>query len=414
VELLIMKTKNIALSAVLFTTACVHDISQFDRVEIEQARDLDILFVYDTSATRGTYDVMAQQIDDLMVLNTIDGQLPNLHVGVVTTDLGTSSAEGAGTTTIGRCANDGDGAKLVTFGRDLGTGNFLIDERGAGGARTKNYASATLAAELALLTNPSLADAPLGCERPQPFEAMRRALDPATNPNFIRPNAMLAVIFLTSGDDCSAAVAGSFSCVAEGVICEGNPAQPGTATNCQPREATGGTVDVSAYKAFLESYKQYRGDLVVGAVTGDGTTLVTNDDRTIATGCTGAGGSAQPAIRVNALVAQMGGASVNTCTQDNAYETLVAPILRQHERSCLQNLEESTLRDCTVIETLADGTTATLERCPEGGADVAACWYTYEADPVACPDAAHLAVGVDRGTSTVPVGSSIEATCYLK
>jgi len=81
-------TKLALLSLTL--AACTHDLSEFDRVDnVSTARDLDILYVYDTSGDHGNYDTAAGQLDVLTSqLALVDGQVPNLHVGVVTADLG--------------------------------------------------------------------------------------------------------------------------------------------------------------------------------------------------------------------------------------------------------------------------------------------------------------------------------------
>ena len=46
----------------LVLASCTHDIAVFDRVDVQTARDLDILYVFDNSLDRGTYDRMASQL----------------------------------------------------------------------------------------------------------------------------------------------------------------------------------------------------------------------------------------------------------------------------------------------------------------------------------------------------------------
>ncbi|HEY0195741.1 MAG TPA: hypothetical protein VGC42_31720, partial [Kofleriaceae bacterium] len=167
---------SIIALAPLALPACTHDVEAYDQVDIAPARDLDVLYVFDNSIDRGTYDQMAGQLGDLTArLSQLDGQLPDLHVGVVTTDLGT---RGAMDTTdgpaLGRCSGSGDGGRLSTFNAGLDFGNFLEDGRGPAGTRVRNFGGA-LTDQLARLTDPAM-DENMGCEFPQPLEAMKRAL----------------------------------------------------------------------------------------------------------------------------------------------------------------------------------------------------------------------------------------------
>jgi hypothetical protein len=283
----------------------------------------------------------------------VDGQLPSLHVGVVTTDLGTRSRlDPQPGPPIGHCAGDGDAGKLATFNAGLSFGNFLEDLRGPGGTRIRNFDSG-LVPELARLTDPAPGTANTGCEFPQPLEAMRRALDPATNPDFIRPGAVLAIVFLTSQDDCSLARGAmldpfdtslgpslAFRCTEQGVICDpDDPRKPGTHTGCRPRERSAFLVDVSEYQTFLAHYKPDPRDVVVSAVAGPRSPFEVRNDGApaLAPSCQGAGGSARPAVRIGALVDRFGGALIDGCTQDAAYQQITAPIAGRHARQIVDN-----------------------------------------------------------------------------
>ena len=124
-------TKLALLSITL--AACTHDITEFDRIDdVETGGDLDILYVLDNSADRGNYDTMGGQLDVLSAqLATIDGQVPSLHVGVVTADLGTKGTDDAlAPATFRNCAGTGDNATLTIF--DAGLDDpFLEDLRPA-------------------------------------------------------------------------------------------------------------------------------------------------------------------------------------------------------------------------------------------------------------------------------------------
>jgi hypothetical protein len=413
----------------LMLASCTHDVAVYDRVNVPKARDLDILFVLDDSGDRGVYDRMASQLDVLESrLREVDGQLPSLHVGVVTTDLGTRGArDSIAGPRVGSCAGDGDAGRLVTFqgGRPVPSGAYLEDLRGSDGTRIRNFDSDDLVTELARLTAPAPGTANAGCEFEQPLEAMRRALDPLTNPGFIRPGAMLSVVFLTTEDDCSFARGAlldasdptlgplsSFRCTEQGVICDGDdPRRPGVRTSCRPREGSPYLVDVSEYQTFLAGYKKSPRDISVSAVAGARAPFEVRDlgVPTLAPSCQGPGGAARPAVRIGALVDAFGGALVDGCTQDAAYQQLTAPILRP-QRSCFPNLRRDDGEDCAVIE-IATGARTELPRCTD--ASKGTCWYTY-ADEAACPGGDHVGIAIRRGDGAAPASSRIEATCYAR
>lgn len=411
---------------VLVLASCTHDIAVFEQLEVRTARDLDILYVFDNSMDHGAYDEMASQLDVLQKrLASVDGQLPSLHVGLVTTDLGTRGRLDARPgPPVGNCAGSGDDGKLVTFTGGI-DGAFLEDLRGPGGTRIRNFASGDLLVEIDRLTNPGSGAANTGCEFEQPLEAMRRALDADNNPGFIRPGAMLAIVLLTTDDDCSIARGAmldpldaslgplfSFRCTEQGVICDpDDPRRPGTHAGCRPREGSRFMVDVSEYRTFLSRYKPDPRDVIVSAVAGPRSSFEVRDIGVpvLLPSCQGAGGAATPAVRIGSLVDAFGGALVDGCTQDAAYQQITAPILAR-QRSCFPNLRRSDGDDCTVTR-VAGGASTALARCSDG--TEMPCWYTY-ADVAACPDGDNLGIAVALGNTAAPDGSRIEATCFAK
>lgn len=412
----------------LVLASCTHDLAVYDRVNVRPARDLDVLYVFDNSGDRGTYDQMASQLDLLQEqLKSVDGQLPSLHVGAVTTDLGTRGTKDVLGPRVLSCAGDGDAAKLVKLGAGF-TGRYLEDLRGPDGTRVRNFDSDDLKLELGRLTNPAPGTANTGCEFEQPLEAMRRALDPATNPGFIRPGAMLAVVFLTTEDDCSFARGAlldaqdgtlgplsSFRCTEQGVICDGDdPRRPGVRTGCRPREGSPFMVDVSEYRTFLEQYKRDPRDVTVSAVAGARAPFEVRDlgVPTLLPSCQGPGGNARPAVRIGALVDAFGGALINGCTQEGAYQQITAPIIAR-QRTCFPNLRRDDGEDCTVLELAPGGVQTELARCADGGGGAAPCWYTYT-DAAACPGGENIGIAVRRGNTTAPANSRVEATCFAK
>lgn len=393
---------NIAkiFAAGMVLAGCTIDIETYKPLDVQPARELDVLVVIDDSTDRAKYDVMAQQLDVLQSqLASIDGQLPSLHVGVVTTDLGTSSTDDAVPLrpTVMGCLGMGKEAKLQEFMSTI-TDGYLSDERDASGGRAKNY-TGDLATELAKLTNPNMP--PAGCEIEQPLEAMRRALDPATNPGFLRDSALLHVVFLTNEDDCSMKTGAllepldttlgplaSFRCTREGVICDpDDPARPGRHDNCRPREDSRFVAPVGQYIDFLADLKADRKDVTVTAVGGSRADFIVRDfgQPVLNPSCSGPGGLAYPAVRIGAVVDAFGGTIVDSCAQTNAYAQIAAPVVNR-QRSCFPALAAAEMDDCSVTE-IAGEVETDFARCNEN--DAGPCWYAY-ADVAACPAGENL------------------------
>jgi hypothetical protein len=411
---------------VLALASCTHDVAVFDRVDVQSARDLDILFVFDDSPTRATYDTMASQIDILTSqLAQIDGQLPNLHVGVTTTDLGTrGTLDLRAPDAVGNCAGDGNGGGLVTFKSGITGERFLEDLRGDGGTRLRNFASNDLERELGLLTNPDAGTGSAGCETEQPLEAMRRALTPGTNPGFIRQHAMLSIVFLTNEDDCSLArgalldpndgtlgPATSFRCISQGIVCDEDVNTSGTKTNCRPRADSPFLVDVAEYQTFLGELKSDPSLVTVSAVAGPTTSFEVRNlgVPSLLPSCSGPGGDAMPAVRLGALVDAFGGSMIDGCTQDAAYAEIATQIVGP-QRSCFPNLRRTDGENCAVTE-IADGVASDLDRCTDSS--TGACWFTY-VDADGCPNGDNVGIAIDRKSSTAPIRSRVEATCFAR
>jgi hypothetical protein len=386
-----MKAKTLMLAAL---AACTPEIDAYQPLELEPARQIDVLFVVDDSADRTTYDRIAAELDTLTgKLAEIDGQVPSVHVAVVSSDLGVSGTDDiVPRSSIGSCVGFGQAGVFTTAIDDL---------RGDGLARLRDALAATPSG---------------GCQVQQPLEAMRRGLDEAVNPGFWRTDAMLSIVFLTSDDDCSmrtgALLDGSFTafrCTEEGVVCDpDDPGREGAHRNCRPRD--GGLLnDVADYAAFLRTIKPDPNDLVVSAVAGPRTSFYVRNlgSPVLQPSCTGDAGSARPAVRLGALVDTFGGSFVDACTQDKAPERIAQPIV-DRQRSCFPALAMTERDACTVRET-ANGVTAELPACGDGVTQ--SCWYAY-ADANACPMGDHVGIAVRRSTPTATAGARLEARCF--
>lgn len=230
---------------------------------VETFDGIDVLFVVNDSRAMVPLqerlgDHVAGFLDSLAAA---EGALPSLHVGVVSTEVTDSTVPGA------LCPG--------RTGGELRPVDCLTD--GAFARSADGNHAGTLADAAACMMQ--LGD--LGCPFEQPLEAMRRALDGSVpgNDGFLRDDALLAVIFVTDEDDCSAAdpylfsqtttqygQLSSYRCFAHGIRCDQpDSATPGPRTGCVP--ATDGPLHpVDDYLAFLETRKGGRGRVVVGGL----------------------------------------------------------------------------------------------------------------------------------------------------
>ncbi len=284
--------------------------------------DVDLLLVVDNSGT------MAEEQVQLGIalpafLNELasSGELPGLHVGVVTSDLG------AGPYNISGCDGDGDDGVLQAPASCGVTGRYLSDER-LDGERVRNYAGG-LGDAVACLAQVGTE----GCGFEQHFEAMRRALsgERSDNVGFLRDDALLVVVVVADEDDCSVrdpalfdpgnASLGHlpFRCTSEGVLCEGSaPDQFGTYVGCAPNELSGYLHPMGRYRDFLASLKADPGQVVLITLTGATSPFVVTDDGqgtpTLAPSCSSETGVAIPAVRTAWLSSRVArGSSASIC-----------------------------------------------------------------------------------------------------
>jgi hypothetical protein len=231
---------------------------------------VDILFMIDNSPSVPEQDTLRRDFPHL--IERLDGLatagLPaSYHIGVIDSDMGA----GPFTLNQGQCHPDGDGGKLRTapvasaVGTPAACSSLALADPFIGydqRAGTNNLGGADIATAFDCIS--AVGDA--GCGFEHPLEAIYRALEPATNPGFVRDDALLVVVWLTDEDDCSAptdsllfdpSVAGvatygglhSFRCTQWGITCDGKPLD-GSAlaptSGCTP--VVGGPLfDVSRY-----------------------------------------------------------------------------------------------------------------------------------------------------------------------
>ena len=281
--------------------------------------ELDLLLVMDTSpAMQAKASALADSLPamvEALRVPALKNDLPDVHIGVISADLGAGDA-------VPGCTRGGDRARLLHAPRVNGctpptdpwisyTGGLTNMPAGAGDPVER--------VKQALRCIGTLGSS--GCLFSQPLEAARRALDPGLNPGFLRKDAFLVLMFITSGDDCSAArpqlfdpgrtelgPLSPFRCFEHGISCDVNDrTREGPRTNCKP--AHDWLHRVEDYAAFFKGLKP-PGRVVLLVVSGptDRVQVQLQPDKTpaLAPSCSSGVGQGTPAIRLEALARALG------------------------------------------------------------------------------------------------------------
>jgi hypothetical protein len=372
----------------IFTLACIdrpvkravpNPVKLID-VSVPQSteRDVDLLFVIDDSGSMDEEQRMLKsQFTTLMKqLRSFSGGLPNVHIGVTSTDLGAGGtacgSPDGGRLLRGNCPALAEGDAFVV---DVEPASCVItkvrvDDRitcpasactqadcdasepgtvlatdESGCPRCRNYSGASLEEVFTCMADLGIQ----GCGFEQPLEAMRSALDRnPSNEGFIRENALLGIVFITDEDDCSASNPGlfedslaaerslgprsSYRCFEYGITCQPTNDRNalGQRTGCELREDPGAMLHpVSRYVSFLERLKDPQ-LLVVAAIAGPsqhGEAVVGLDEygqSAVMPSCimpNPEDGDAAPAFRMTALVEafarpeEMAWANLSICSE---------------------------------------------------------------------------------------------------
>ena len=256
---------------------------EYKDIPVTVNRDIDILFVVDNSKSMADKQSnLATNFPDFInVLQAIPGGLPNVHLGVVSSDMGAKATQDATPATgVGGCTGSGDDGRLRTNASVTGT--FISDVDPGTGARIKNYTGdlATVFGQIAKVGD-------TGCGFEQHLESMKRALTNPANGDFLRRDAYLAVIFIADEDDCSmshtallgpeSAALGtlqSFRCTRFGVTCAQGGATPdamkqvGSKGQCAPNESSPYLESVKSYVTFLKGLKADPKQVIVAGIMG--------------------------------------------------------------------------------------------------------------------------------------------------
>jgi hypothetical protein len=383
---------------------------------------IDILFMVDNSLSmKPLQKKLVDGFSAFMTsLEALPGGTPDLHIGVVSSDMGAGAFDVGD---IPGCRRGGDGGRLqstphapcvatgladpfIALHTDLGTGQ-LVTNFGA-------QALPDIFSCIALIGDN-------GCGFEHQFSSVRHALDPglapAENTGFLRREAFLAVVLITNEDDCSApgdsmlfdpyssrfvsdplGPLASYRCNEFGHVCSiGGKLQhpPRTATgelqDCQSAED--GKLDkVSDFVGFLQKIKGDPAKVFLAVVGGPPTPYtvatsqpVLHDDRQqwpfIEHSCTAMDGTyADPGVRLAQAARAFG--------THGLYESIcgdsMGPILQEISSSFSRPLAAACVPTpdpagpgCTVIDRWADdaGTrqAARLPSCTEA-AGALPCW----------------------------------------
>jgi hypothetical protein len=280
------------------------EVSEVDPVQdkVEQKdiplvinRKIDILFVIDNSISmRDEQANLAANFPAFIeVLEQIDGGLPDVHLGVVSSDMGALDAFVTGCTSS-------DHGNLQTGGQPVYMApNAPVCTVEAGGMINGNFISDVLdPVTLGRTINysGSLADAfsclavgvgDSGCGFEAHLASARAALDSnPVNAGFLRDDAYLAVIVIADEDDCSAVdpnffggaspqlgPVDSFRCFEKAVVCdEGRDIElreVGPKTACVPDDTQPWLHQVDEFVTFLKGLKPDPRSVIVAGIIGD-------------------------------------------------------------------------------------------------------------------------------------------------
>jgi hypothetical protein len=428
---------------------------EFKDIPVTVNRDIDILFVIDDSPSMldKQNNLKANFPNFINVLNTIEGGLPNVHLGVVSSDMGTKgtndSAPGPGIGSgPGSCSGTGKNGNLLTNGTPLVSGTFISDTKNADGTRTTNY-TGSLADAFSAIASVGAS----GCGIEQHLEAAKRAVsgNPA-NAGFVRANAYLAIIFLQDEDDCSFSTSAflgsdtntlgplqSFRCNRFGHVCaqggqdSNQMNQVGPKGGCTSNESSQYLPKVADYISFFKGLKSDPSNVIVAGIMGPPTPYEV-ELRTppgggtpipaVAHSCSYDGASgrevADPSVRMKQLL----DAFPNRSTFQTICAADLAPALNQIAQllktvigsPCIEgNLADvdpntpGPQYDCSVSDVRnygkANQTEVVLPQCnnatnPEASTNKP-CWSIVP-DPENCSMAPHLTLKVERNEAPAP------------
>ncbi|HEY5945322.1 MAG TPA: vWA domain-containing protein [Kofleriaceae bacterium] len=401
-------------------------------------KDVDILFLIDNSGSMlaEQQSLQANFPKFMQVLETLEGGAPNLHIGVVTSDMGQHASDGTGTVAGFGCTGAGDDGAMQTA--TVVNGRYIIDESIGGGARNRNY-SGTLGDAFAAMAAVGVD----GCGIEQHLSGVERALQNTTaNAGFLRPEAKLAVIVIADEDDCSLAhktlfegsndgAALNFRCTQSGITCTDTPdlTKPGIRNDCQPNDQSQYLEPVDRYVDFIKSLKpNWKDDVIVAGILGknDPFEIVLNDKQQPILGPScryGGDQTAVPALRTADFLEQFTQrVQEPICGADlsKAMVDIGALLKRAFGDPCWEgevaDLDPTTAglqADCSVVDVrvLPDGSRQEVDPLPNCSTGEIPCWKLVIDDVQCSYTSTHLKLVIDRGGALPASDIHVQASC---
>jgi len=427
-------------------------------------RKLDLIFMIDNSSSMAPLQAqMTKNLPDFMnvLKDQATGGLPDVHIGVISSDLG------AGRSLVPGCMRrGGDQGSFQAAGKNpVGctppADKYIIDSINPDGSRATNFGAGDITdvfSCIALLGQN-------GCGFESQFGSVLSAVGPAPpgNEGFLRDDAYLAIVMLTNEDDCTVpsdsdlfdpnmtnpvtdkyGALQSYRCTEFGIKCDQpmphtSPATPQVLTNCASAE-DGRLLKVADFVNQLKASRQDSSKILFAAIAalatkGAGTTASPFEavrELTVSPsmvggvpapilnhvpGCEGYSGDA--ALRIWDAVTALGGVFQSIC-QDNysgAMQVIAQTINKKLLPSCIEGKIASDAAGnahCHVVDRTfgADGKTYTdvnLEACAANG-NVPPCWSLEEGGK--CPANSHQ-LKVNRGGANPSAAVKAVADCEV-
>ena len=400
-------------------------------VPVGVERKVDILFMIDNSLSmKEEQDNLARNFPAFIdELRKIVGGLPDVRIGVVTSDLGAGALASSG------CQPGGQGGLFQGWDRGCGLNEGQRFITVSDGERSRNYAG-DLSAVFACLAKVGTQ----GCGFEHQLASASRAL--VANPGFLRDDAYLQIVLITDEDDCSAAADSdlftqqfpdeepSFRCARAGHLCQGRmpPAADFSAplSECRPVE-NGALTNVQTFVDQIRALKKDPNRILVSGIFGwpaaAGQYQVGRqpNDRGQLGGwdylpaCKSANGNATAALRVKQFVDAFGdnGAFESICADD------FRPVLQKMGEKlrkivddflCIEAPAVRTSNgqpDCLVGEVVPGAKEPTLfPNCASAGNKP--CWTAVAAP--AC-SASGLELQIDRKGQPEPAEATLSIKC---
>lgn len=420
---------------------------QFKDIPVQINRDIDVLFVVDNSGSmeEEQTSLAANFPRFIDVLNNIEGGLPNVHMAVVSTDVG------AGPFNIAGCSGNGDNGSLQAGACGLEGASYISDQDDGNGGRITNY-TGDLATTFSCMAQLGIN----GCGFEQQFESMYRALNGSNpaNTGFLRDDAFLAVIFITDEDDCSTQDSNmfdtsqttvdsqlgplsSFRCFEFGVVCEpDDPRVAGPRQNCRPRTKddprSNYMYEVNRYVQFLKGIKEDPNNIIVAGIIGDSFPVVvgTHPDTgnpELAPSCTSGSGEAAPGVRLKTLLEQFPQRNTITtiCNEnlDGALVLIAELLAKVIGNPCLEgdmvdydSATPGVQPECQISDVRFPNTDRQEEdpipHCDTTGG-ATPCWHLETNLETCSSTETNLELIVERGGSEVPTGTHVQARCVV-